>query len=373
MKALVTGGAGLIGSHIVDLLLEKGYEVRIFDSLEPETHQKKPAWIPQQAEFVHGDMRSKDALAKALAGVDLVFHQAAYGGFAPEVSKYVEVNSLGTAMMFDIIRENKLPIKKIVTASSQGVYGEGKYRCAAHGVKEPPSRPLQQLQQGAWEVACEECGKSMTPLPTDENKRLDPGIIYSLTKYSQEWTTLRIGRMMGIPTVALRYSLTYGPRQSLTNPYTGITSIFSTRILNNLPPIVYEDGHQQRDFVFVEDVAKANLAVMDSSKADGEAFNVGSGKGTTVLEFISVLAAAYGKEATPELPNQFRPGEVRHLFSDNSKLSRTVGFTPSTPLKKGIQRYTEWIGTQGSVTDYFSEALKKLQQRGVVQPVKRGG
>lgn len=369
MKALVTGGAGLIGSHIVDLLLEKGYAVRIFDNLEPETHQKKPDWIQAAAEFQQGDMRNKDALSKALTGVDVVFHQAAYGGFAPDVSKYVEVNALGTAMMFDIIKEKKLPIKKIVVASSQGVYGEGKYRCKAHGVKEPQNRPLEQLQRGEWEVLCSECSATMAPLPTDENKRLDPGIMYSLTKYCQEWTALRIGKMMGIPTVALRYSLTYGPRQSLFNPYTGITSIFSTRILNNLPPIVYEDGQQQRDFVFVDDVAKANLFVMDNSKADGDVFNVGSGKGTTILDFIRVLAEAYGKSVTPDIPNQFRPGEVRHLFSDNTKLAR-LGFTPSTPLKKGIQQYKEWIETQGSVKEYFSEALKKLQQRGVVQSVK---
>lgn len=371
MKALVTGGAGLIGSHIVEQLLEKGYDVRILDNLEPETHpQGKPSWIPEQAEFMLGDMKSKDDVVRALDGVDVVFHQAAYGGFAPEITKYVATNSLGTAYIFDAIRENNFPIKKIVTASSQGVYGEGAYTCPTHGMVHPTSRPLSQLESASWEVKCPTCGVDMQPANTPETKPVDPGVIYSITKYSQEMMTLRLGAAMGIPTVALRYSLTYGPHQSIFNPYTGITSIFSTRILNDLPPIVYEDGNQMRDFVFVEDVARANIHVMEDDRANYQVFNVGSGKGTTVFDFIQTLAGVYGREVTPKITGQFRPGEVRHLFSDNSKL-RALGWEPTHTLQQGLAKYVEWIKTQGEVKEYFSEALKIMEQRGVVRNVKK--
>ncbi len=370
MKALVTGGAGLIGSHVAMELLKKGYEVRILDNLEQETHPNgRPAWIPEQAEFMQGDMALKQDVAKALDGIDVVFHQAAYGGFAPEISKYVQTNSLGTAYLFDAIRESKYPIKKIVTASSQGVYGEGAYTCAEHGIMFPQSRPLAQLERGSWEVKCPRCGADMEPTNTPETKPVDPGIIYSITKYSQEMMTLRLGQSLGIPTVALRYSLTYGPHQSIFNPYTGITSIFSTRILNGLAPIVYEDGMQMRDFVFVEDVARANVHVMEDDRADFQVFNVGSGKGTSVLDFIQALATAYGKDVTPKITGQFRPGEVRHLFSDNSKL-RALGWEPTHDIHQGLAKYVAWIKMQGEVKEYFSEALKRMQERGVVRDVK---
>ncbi len=368
MKALVTGGAGLIGSHLADLLLAEGYDVRILDNLEPETHAEKPAWTKSDFEFIEGDVKDRDVVAKALRGVDVVFHQAAYGGFAPELTKFVYANSIGTANIFDVIREERLDLQKVVVASSQAVYGEGGYTCAAHGYVEPGTRPIEQLEQGRWEVACPECGGDTTPVPTNESKRIDPGIIYSITKYSQERMTIRIGRSLGIPTVALRYSMTYGPRQSLINPYTGVTSIFSTRILNGLPPIIYEDGHQKRDFVYVGDVARANLLVSRNADADYRVFNVGTSRPTTVLEFVAILNEAYGTEVAPVMSGEFRPGEVRHLFSDNTLL-RTLGWAPTVDVRQGVARYVEWIQQQGDIKEYFATAYEKMRLGGIVKKV----
>ncbi len=371
MKALVTGGAGLIGSHIVDELVSKGYDVRVFDNLEPETHrQGKPLWVPEGVEFILGSMQEKDKLHSALKGVDVVFHQAAFGGFAPEISKYVLSNTLGTAYLFDVIREKSLPIRKIVTASSQAVYGEGTYNCLEHGIQYPKARPSSRLEQGLWEVLCPSCDNALFPLPTHESKPVDPAFIYSLTKYDEEVMTLKLGETLNIPSVALRYAVTYGPRQSLSNPYTGIASIFSTRILNDLPPIIYEDGLQMRDFIFVKDVARANILVMESDKADYNVFNVSSGKGTSLLDFVKVLSKTYSKEVGAELPGKFRPGDVRHLFSDNSKLC-SLGWNPKYSLEEGFKEYAEWILEQGSVAEYFSEAFEVMKQRGIVRDAKK--
>jgi dTDP-L-rhamnose 4-epimerase len=369
MKALVTGGAGLIGSHLADLLYERGYQIRILDNLEPETHSGIPTWVNDAYEFIEGDVKDRPAVDRALDGVDIVFHQAAYGGFAPEITKFVHANSVGTANIFDVIRERKLDIAKVVVASSQAVYGEGGYECGTHGYVEPGTRPVEQMAEGRWEVACPECGRDLVPRPTHEGKRIDPGIIYSITKYSQERMAIRVGRSLGIPTVALRYSMTYGPRQSLLNPYTGITSIFSTRILNGLAPIIYEDGHQKRDFVYVGDIAQANVLVAENDDANFQVFNVGTSKPTTVLEFVDTLNAAYGTAVDPILSGEFRPGEVRHLFSDSSRL-RALGWAPQVELRDGIERYVEWIGAQGRVEEYFSTAYEKMRSRGIVMKAK---
>jgi dTDP-L-rhamnose 4-epimerase len=281
-KALVTGGAGLIGSHIVDILINKGFEVTILDNLEKETHPfGKPKWIPRGVRFVKGDMSKLRHVKKAVKGNNYIFHQAAYGGFSPDDKKYITSNSIGITNIFKAIKETRAPIKKIVTASSQGVYGEGKYKCEEHGVFHPSNRPIKQLKLSEWEVKCPVCGNPSTPLPVDENKPIDPGIIYSMTKYTSERYTIKMGEKLGIPSVSLRYSMTYGPRQSLFNPYTGVTSIFSTLLLNNKSPIIYEDGNQKRDFVFVEDVARANILVGESEEANYKVFNVGTSSTNT--------------------------------------------------------------------------------------------
>ncbi len=254
-RALVTGGAGLIGSHVVDLLVREGWQVRALDNLEQQTHRRgKPAWINEKAEFVQGDLRGRDTITAALDQIDTVFHQAAYGGYMPEITKFVHVNSLGTAQMLEVIREKNLPIQKIIVASSQAVYSEGAGDCPKHGLVFPSVRPVEQLRKGDWQVHCPLCGTITKSVPTPENAPVGGETVYGLTKVDQERLVLLWGKQVGIPTVALRYSCTYGPRQSIFNPYTGVIAIFCTRLLNNLSPVLYEDGEQTRDFSFVEDI-----------------------------------------------------------------------------------------------------------------------
>ena len=366
MLALVTGGAGLIGSHIVDLLLERGYAVRILDSLAQPTHlQGKPDWIPPEVDFVEGDVRDREALDGALAGVDLVFHEAADGGFTSAVSHYFTNNALPTAVLYELIRDRH-PGGKVVVASSQAVYGEGKYACAEHGPCHPPPRPVEQMRAGDWELHCPECGRPMAGLPVDE-AHVNPLLPYAMSKYWSEMMALNLGKLFEVPTVTLRYSLTYGPRQSLFNPYTGVCSIFSTRILNDKPPVVYEDGLQTRDFVFVEDVARANVLVAESDAADYGVFNVGTGVATTVLDFVDTLARVYGREVEPPTRGEFRPGDFRHLFTDAIRL-RALGWEPRVSLEEGLRRYAAWIQTYGSVEEYFTEAERLLKQTRVVLP-----
>jgi dTDP-L-rhamnose 4-epimerase len=369
-RALVSGGAGLIGSHVTDLLLREGWKVRVLDNLEPNTHKRgKPAWINQDAEFIAGDLRDRDTITAALEKIDIVFHQAAYGGYMPEIAKYVHVNSLGTAQMLEVIREKKLPIKKIVVASSQAVYSEGAGECPNHGLVFPPVRPVEQLRKGDWQVHCPICGAITKSVPTPENAPVGGETVYGLTKVDQERLVLLWGKQIGIPTVALRYSCTYGPRQSIFNPYTGVIAIFCTRLLNNLPPVLYEDGEQTRDFSFVEDIARANLLAAETDKLDGLPANVGSGSSVSIREIAETISNALKIEIAPEVNGEFRPGEMRHLTSDTTRV-HAAGYEPHVDLAEGIRRYIDWIRTQSDIRDYFSEAAKILRSKGIVHRVK---
>jgi dTDP-L-rhamnose 4-epimerase len=368
--ALVTGGAGLIGSHVTDLLVREGWKVRVLDNLEPNTHKRgKPAWINPAAEFIAGDIRDRDTITAALDGIDTVFHQAAYGGYMPEIAKYVHVNSFGTAQMLEVIRENKLPIKKIVVASSQAVYSEGAGECPEHGLVFPPVRPVEQLSRGDWHVHCPICAAITKSVPTPENAPIGGETVYGLTKVDQERLVLLWGKQVSIPTVALRYSCTYGPRQSIFNPYTGVIAIFCTRLLNNLPPVLYEDGEQTRDFSFVEDIARANLLAAETDKLDGLPVNVGSGRGTSIREIAETISDALEIDIAPEIKSEFRPGEMRHLTSDTT-LARLAGHRPTVDLSEGIARYVDWIGTQSDIREYFGEAAQILKSKGIVHRVK---
>ncbi len=376
-RALVTGGAGLIGSHIVDLLIQNGYTVRILDNLEPNTHkQGKPAWINPAAEFRQGEVQDYATMKSALEDIDVVFHEAAYGGYMPEISKYVLVNSFGTAQMLEIIRDHKLPIKKVVVASSQAVYSEGAALCPEHGHVVPLIRPVEQLRAGDFAVHCpvlvngNACGKPTTSIPTPESTPGGGETVYALTKVDQEKLVLLWGKQTGIPTVALRYSCTYGPRQSLFNPYTGVIAIFCTRLLTGQQPVMYEDGGQTRDLCFVEDIARANLLVMESDKLDGLPVNVGSGRATSVRDLANIIAGQLGINLAPLARGEFRPGEIRSLISDISRI-RTVGYEPSVTIEEGIGRYVEWIKTQGTVKDYFGEAEAGLRAKGIVQSIAK--
>ena len=365
-RALVTGGAGLIGSHVVDLLVREGWQVRVLDNLEPNTHKRgKPLWINPAAEFIEGDMRDRDAVTAALDNIDIVFHQAAYGGYMPEIAKYVHVNSLGTAQMLEIIREKKLSIQKIIVASSQAVYSEGAGNCPEHGLVFPNVRPVEQLRLGDWSVRCPICNAVTTSAPTPENAPVGGETVYGLTKVDQEKLVLLWGRQIGIPTVALRYSCTYGPRQSIFNPYTGVIAIFCTRLLNNLPPVLFEDGEQTRDFSFVEDIARANLLAAETDALDGLPVNVGSGRGVSIREIAEQVSEALKIDLAPEVNGDFRPGEMRHLTSDTARI-RAAGYEPHVELAQGIARYLDWIRTQSDVRDYFSEAADILRRKGIV-------
>jgi len=367
----VTGGAGLIGSHLVDLLLREGWRVRILDNLEPNTHREgKPAWVNPAAEFVEGDLRERATVSQALAGIDVVFHQAAYGGYMPEISKYVSVNSFGTAQMLEVIRDENLPVRKIVVASSQAVYSEGAAICPEeHGLVFPPVRPVAQLRAGDFGVHCPHCDRATRPAPTPERAPIGGETVYAITKVDQERLVLTWGRQTGVPAVALRYSCTYGPRQSIFNPYTGVIAIFSTRLLNGQPPVLYEDGEQTRDFSFVEDIARANLLAATTDKLDGLAVNVGSGEATSIRLIAQLIADALNIPISPVARGEFRPGEMRHLLTDTT-LIRAAGYEPQISLAAGIRRYLEWIEQQADVRDYFAGAETLLRAKGIVHRVK---
>jgi dTDP-L-rhamnose 4-epimerase len=369
-RALVTGGAGLIGSHLADLLQREGWRVRILDNLEPQTHRNgKPAWISDEVEFVEGDVVDRETITSALTDIDVVFHQAAYGGYMPEIAKYVRVNSFGTAQMLEVIREQNLPIKKIIVASSQAVYSEGAATCPEHGLVFPEVRPLTQLQRGDWQVHCPICGAVTETAPTPERAPVGGETVYGLTKVDQEKLVLLWGKQIGIPTVALRYSCTYGPRQSIFNPYTGVIAIFCTRLLNDLPPVFYEDGEQTRDMSFVEDIARANLLAAESDQLDGLPVNVGSGAGVSIRKIAEQISDALDIHIAPEMNGEFRPGEMRHLTSDTTRI-RAAGYTPQVDLATGIRRYLDWIRQQSNVRDYFSEAANILRSKGIVHRVR---
>ena len=359
----------MIGSHIVDLLIGEGWQVRILDNLEPQTHKNgKPEWINTKAEFRQGNVQDYETMLSALNDIDVVFHEAAYGGYMPEMAKYVLVNSFGTAQMLEIIRDHKLPIQKVVVASSQAIYSEGAAQCEIHGHVVPLLRPAEQLRAGDFQVHCPQCGRPTTSIPTAEGTPGGGETVYALTKVDQERLVLLWGKQTGIPTVALRYSCTYGPRQSLFNPYTGVIAIFCTRLLNGQPPVMYEDGGQTRDLCFVEDIAQANFLVATTDQLDGLPVNVGSGRGTRVRDLAGIIAQQLGVAIDPIARGEFRPGEIRSLISDISYI-RTIGYEPKVPLEEGIARYIEWIRTQGTVEDYFAEAEIGLREKGIVQSV----
>jgi dTDP-L-rhamnose 4-epimerase len=288
----------------------------------------------------------------------------------PEITKFVHVNSLGTAQMLEVIREKKVPVQKIVVASSQAVYSEGAGECPKHGLVFPSVRPLEQLQHGDWEVHCPICGAITKSVPTPENAPVGGETVYGLTKVDQERLVLLWGKQVGVPTVALRYSCTFGPRQSIFNPYTGVIAIFCTRLLNNLPPVLYEDGEQTRDFSFVEDVARSNLLAAETDKLDGLAVNIGSGRGTPIREIAEQLSDILKINIAPEINGEFRPGEMRHLTSDTT-IARSAGYKPTVDLNEGIGRYIDWICSQSDIRDYFTEASEILKNKGIVHRVAK--
>jgi dTDP-L-rhamnose 4-epimerase len=368
MKALVTGGAGFIGSHIADALLARGYSVRVLDNLEPRVHPRgRPAYLRREIELMEGDVRDRRVLERALGGVEAVFHQAAYQDYMPDYSKFFEVNAVGTALLFEIIRENRLPVEKVVVASSQSVYGEGQYRCAQHGIVLPQARDVEQLDQGVWELACPKCRGVLVPVLLRED-RANPAGAYGVSKLAQELAALRLGGILGIHTVALRYSIVQGARQSFYNAYSGICRIFTRAFRAGRPPVIFEDGQQRRDYVHVSDVVAANLLVLDEPGARGQAFNVGSGRATSVLDYARLLRQKMNATVMPEVPGAFRVGDVRHTVSSAGKL-QALGWRVTKNLGEIFDDYLAWLDAAPDPEDYFTPALEAMERAGVVRRV----
>jgi len=367
MRALVTGGAGLIGSHLVDELVWQGYDVRAYDVLEPLVHRAgKPDWLSPDAEFIAADVRDADALARALTGVDVVFHLAAYGGFFPELGKLCDVNITGTARLLETIRDRRIDVRKVVVASSQVVYREGTVRCERHGDLDPPERPLARLRAGQWNVPCPVCGDDTRSVATREDALTSAQTPYAVSKSAQERLALVWGTQTGIAVTALRYPCTYGPRQSIFNPYTGIIAIFCTRALCGKPPVLYEDGLQTRDLCFVEDIVRATEFAARADALDGRAVNVGSGNPVSVAAVARAVLDALDADLELEFAGDFRPGDMRALFTDPQVLA-ALGFRTRVPLADGIARYVEWIRGRGDLHDYFTAAQLHLRRSGLVQ------
>lgn len=370
MKVLVTGGGGFIGSHTVDLLLERGYEVRIFDNLQPRVHPRgKPPWVPRDAEFIEGNVSNRCDLERALDGVDYVFHLAAYQDYLPDFSTFIHINAESAALMFEIIVAKRLPVRKIVFASSQAVSGEGRYRCRDHGVIVPRPRPLEQLEQGDWEIHCPYCDKYMEPMLIDE-ATVSPGTAYGISKYAIELMADRLGQRYGVPTVCMRYTYVQGPRNSFYNAYSGIARIFALRIMHGLPPVCFEDGKQMRDYVNVRDVAEANVLVMEDDRANFQVFNVGGGRAVTVLEFARMMLKEFDSDIEPLVPGIFRLGDTRHTVSDISKL-QALGWEPAIPVEQNVREYVAWIREQQVTEEYLLEAEKLMQEQGVLRQVRK--
>ncbi len=368
--ALVTGGAGLIGSHLADLLLAEGWRVRILDNLESQTHAGRvPPWIPAGAELVRGDVRDQETLAQALDGVGTVFHLAAYGGYMPEMAKFVEVNSLGTARLLETIRDQRPQVAKVVVASSQAVHVEGAVECAVHGLRFPPRRASSRLAAGLFAVPCPVCGGAAAPALTPERAPTGGDTVYALTKVDQEKLTLAWSAQVGIPAVALRFACTYGPRQSVFNPYTGVIAVFCTRLLNGLAPFLYEDGEQTRDLCHVADVAAACLRAAETDRLDGLAVNVGTGRATSIRRLALALADLLEVKIEPEIPGVYRPGEMRALTPDTS-LAAGAGIEASTRLETGLATYVDWLRAEPvAVEERFGASLAVLRSKGMVQTV----
>lgn len=363
-SVLITGGAGFIGRHVAASLLRRGHKVRLLDSLIDQVHGgQAPVALPPDAELHVGDVRDDAALTRALKGVDKVVHLAAEVGVGQsmyEIDRYVSVNDLGTAALFQKL--SKSPVKRVVTASSMSIYGEGLYRTADGDLVETAERTG---LGGGWDPLDSQ-SRPMEPLPTPEWKRPNLASVYALTKYVQERLTLTVCAAYGMDGVALRLFNVYGPGQALSNPYTGVLAIFASRIANGNAPLLFEDGQQRRDFVHVYDVAEAFATALEHPGAPGNVYNIGSGRDRTVYEIAALIAAAMGRgEIGPEIAGRGRTGDIRHCFADTSKATQELGFTAKQDFVRGLEELAEWVAAQEAV-DRVQEARRELEARGLV-------
>lgn len=370
-NVLVTGGAGFIGSHLVDALVDQGHRVRVLDALVSQVHGENaaPTYLNSAAEFIQADICDRNAITIALEDIDVVFHEAAEVGVGQsmyEIERYVRANDLGTAVLLEAILARKSQIKKLVVASSMSIYGEGAYTCETCGPVAPQIRPSSQLLERRWEAECPTCGKQLSPALTTEEKPLFPTSVYAVTKQDQEQFCLAVGRSYGIPSVALRYFNVYGTRQALSNPYTGVCAIFSARLLNGNRPLIFEDGEQTRDFVHVSDIVQANLLALETDAADYQAINVGTGVATSVRTVSHLLARGLNLDIEPEIVAKYREGDIRHCVADISKAKTLLGYEPRVTLERGIPELLSWVSAQAA-QDQVASATAELESRQLVR------
>ncbi len=361
-------GAGFIGSHVADELIANGYHVRILDNLSPQVHGGRTTWpeyVNGEAELMRGDVRDSATVERALRGIDAVYHFAAAVGVGQsmyEVEKYTSINNIGTAVLLEALI--KKPVQKLIVASSMSIYGEGLYANASGQPREFAGRTLEQLKTGQWE-ALDEQGNLLTPIPTPETKTPSLASVYALSKYDQERLCLMIGRAYQIPTVALRFFNVYGTRQSLSNPYTGVLAIFASRFLNDKPPLIYEDGMQKRDFVSVQDIARACRLALESDAATDQVINIGGGQPYTIREIAARMARVLGKSSiAPVVNGKYRVGDIRHCFGDISRGRKLLGYEPRITLEAGLVELAQWLERQ-TACDMVDQANAELAQRGL--------
>lgn len=365
-KVLITGGAGFIGSHLADELIDNGYTVRALDNLSPQVHgrqAKRPDYLNAQVELQIGDVRDENAVSQALEGIDTVFHLAAMVGVGQsmyQIKDYTEVNNLGTAVLLEQLIKN--PVKKLVVASSMSIYGEGLYADKEGKPYSTCQRNIEDLKNDNWEMQNE--NSILSPVPTPENKKPNLSSVYALSKYDQERLCLMTGKAYNIPTTALRFFNIYGTRQALSNPYTGVLAIFASRLLNERAPMIFEDGLQKRDFIHVKDVARACRYAMEKSTANNEVFNIGSGRQYTVIELAERLAAVMKKHIQPEVTGKYRIGDIRHCFADISKARELLDFEPKIDLEDGLAELADWLKDQIAI-DNVNKASVELASRGL--------
>ena len=372
MDVLITGGAGFIGSHLADRLLAEGHNVRAFDNLDAQVHPDaaRPEYLAEDVDFVAGDVRDHDAVRRALDGVDTVVHFAAAVGVGQsmyEIERYTSINAIGAAVVLEEALERRDEIRKLLVASSMSIYGEGQYRNpkTGEGGIAPGLRPEAQLAARNWDLQADD-GTPLEPEPTAETKPLRPTSIYAVNKRDHEEMFLAVGAAYGIPAVAMRFFNVYGERQALSNPYTGVAAIFASRLLNDKPPLVFEDGRQTRDFIDVRDIARCCSLALTRDDADGRTLNVGTGKPTSVLEVAEVIARGLGKDVQPEIVHQYRAGDIRHCYADPSLASELLGFEAEIRFDRGMDDLLAWLETQ-EASDTVDAAREALVARGLAR------
>ena len=370
-KVLITGGAGFIGSNLSLKLIEKGYEVTVLDNLSPQIHsENSPLYnsIKDKVRFIKGTVLSYDDWKNALEGIDVVVHLAAETGTGQsmyEIEKYTNVNIKGTSIFLDILANEKHSVKKMIIASSRSIYGEGKYRCSEHGIVYPTERQDDDMASGDFGVKCPFCGCDVELLATDETSKIHPSSIYGITKQVQEQMFLVMGKSLNIPAVAFRYQNVYGAGQSLSNPYTGILSIFSTRIKNGNDITIFEDGLESRDFVYVDDIVDATILGIEKDEANGEVFNVGLGQAIDVNTVASTLVKTYDSNSKITISGNYRLGDIRDNYADLTKIKSKLGFEPKVSFEEGIRRFTAWVNFQEVVEDKYEKSIEEMKEKGL--------